>query len=59
MCENLEGVYSSDADGKQLYEEILDSKMPVSSRATQNLQLLCKKYRRRQYILCKLRAIFQ
>jgi len=27
-------VYSSDADGKQFYEKILDCKMLVSSRAT-------------------------
>jgi len=27
-------VYSSDADGKQLYEKILDCKRLVSSRAT-------------------------
>jgi len=30
--ENLRSVYSSDVDDKQLYEEILDCKMPVSSR---------------------------
>jgi len=33
MCENLGAAYSSDVDGKQLYEEILDCKMLVSSRA--------------------------
>jgi len=27
-------VYSSDVDGKQLYEKVLDCKMLVSSRAT-------------------------
>jgi len=26
MCENLGAVYSSDVDGKQLYEKILDCK---------------------------------
>jgi len=37
MCENLGAVYSSDVDGKQLYEEILDRKMLLSSRG--NLKL--------------------
>jgi len=32
-CDNLGAMYSSDVDGKQLYEKILDWKMLVSSRA--------------------------
>jgi len=34
MWDNLGVVYSSDADGKQLYEKLLDCKMLVSIRAT-------------------------
>jgi len=30
-CDNLGAVYSSDVDGKQLYEKSLDCKMLVSS----------------------------
>jgi len=37
MCENLGAVYSSDVNGKQLYEEILDCKMLVSRRASLKL----------------------
>jgi len=33
-CDNLGSVYSSDVDGKQLYEKSLDCKMLVSSGAT-------------------------
>jgi len=33
-CDNLGAVYSSDVDGKQLYEKSLDCKILVSSRAT-------------------------
>jgi len=29
MCDNLGDVYSSNVDGKKLYEEILDYKMLV------------------------------
>jgi len=32
MCDDLEAVYSSNVDGKQLYK-ILDCKMLISSRA--------------------------
>ncbi|XP_013793818.1 uncharacterized protein LOC106477840 [Limulus polyphemus] len=32
-CENLGELYNSDADGQQLYEEILDCRMLLSSRA--------------------------
>ena len=32
--DNLGAVHSSDVDGKQLYETILDCKMLLSSRAT-------------------------
>jgi len=32
--DNLGAVHSSDVDGKQLYQNILDCKMLVSSRAT-------------------------
>ena len=31
-CENLGELYSSDVDGQQLYEEILDCRMLLSSR---------------------------
>jgi len=34
MCDNLGAVYSSDVDGKQFNQKILDCKMLVSSRAT-------------------------
>jgi len=34
MFENLGAVYRSDIDVKQLYNEILDCKMLVSSHAT-------------------------
>jgi len=34
--DNLGAVHSSDVDGKQLYQNILDCKMLVSSRATWN-----------------------
>jgi len=33
-CDNLEAVYSSEVDGKQLDEKILDCKMLVSGPAT-------------------------
>jgi len=33
-CDNLGAVYSSDVDGKQLYEKSLDCKMLVSSDVT-------------------------
>jgi len=33
-CDNLGAVYSSDVDGKQLYEKNLDFKMLVSSGVT-------------------------
>jgi len=33
MCEKLVAAYSSDVDGKQLCEEVLDCKMLISSRA--------------------------
>ena len=33
-CDNLGAVYSSDVDGKQLYEKSLDFKMLVSSGVT-------------------------
>ena len=33
-CDNLGTVYSSDVDGKQLYEKIPDCTMLVSSRVT-------------------------
>jgi len=36
-CEKLGSVYSSDKNGKQLYEKILDCKMLVSSHATYSL----------------------
>ena len=38
MCENLGAVYSSDIDGKQLYDDIIDCKMLISSLV--NLKLL-------------------
>jgi len=34
MCDNLGAVASSDVDGKQLYEKILDCELLLSSRAT-------------------------
>jgi len=34
MCDNLGVVYSSDEDGKQLYEKSLDCKMLLSSGVT-------------------------
>ena len=34
MCDNLGAVYSSDVDGKHLYEKSLDCKMLVSSGVT-------------------------
>jgi len=40
MCDNLSAVYSSDVDGKQLYENILACKMRISSRATKNHRVL-------------------
>jgi len=33
MYDNLRGVHSSDVDDKQLYEKVIDFKMPFSSRA--------------------------
>ena len=32
LCDNLASVYSDDLDGNQLYEEIIDCKMSISSR---------------------------
>ena len=36
-CENLGELYSSDVDGQQLYEEILDCRMLLSSRANMKI----------------------
>ncbi len=36
-CENLGELYSSDVDGQQLYEEILDCRMLLSSRANMRI----------------------
>jgi len=47
-CDNIGAVYSSDVDGKQLYEKSLVCKMLVSSGVTWNdrvltfFELLCK-----------------
>ena len=38
--DNLGAVHSSDVDGKQLYQKILDCKMLVSSRATWNYRVV-------------------
>jgi len=40
MCDNLGAVYSLDVDGKQLYVNILDYKILVSNRATENYRVL-------------------
>ena len=37
LCDNLASVYSDDLDGKQLYEEIIDCKMLISSRTNVRL----------------------
>jgi len=34
MCDNTEAVYSSNVDGRQLYEKSLDCKMLVSVGVT-------------------------
>ena len=39
-CDSLSALCSSDVDGQQLYEKILDCKMLVSSRATCNYRVL-------------------
>jgi len=67
-CDNLGAVYSSDVDGKQLHENILDCKMLVSTRATKNYRVL-KSSRLSSNcfinnaddgkIYCNLRTIFQ
>ena len=36
-CENLGELYSSDVDGQQLYEEILDCRLLLSSRANMKI----------------------
>ena len=36
-CENLDELYSSDVDGQQLSEEILDCRMLLSSRANMRI----------------------
>jgi len=68
MCDNLRAVYSSDVDGKQLYENILDCKMRISSRATKNYRVVKTSWHSSNCfannaddgsIYCKLRAIFQ
>ncbi|XP_013778831.1 uncharacterized protein LOC106463354 [Limulus polyphemus] len=39
-CENLGELYSSDVEGQQLYEEILDCRMLLSSRANMKISRL-------------------